>query len=183
MASEARPPPSDLVNSIFKHARARALQQTSPQAPANMPVRLIYHWRSSSQTGTESIPWKIHGTVFPKVIQEKARKDEPSTRRSMDIHGHQGKCGYSGSHGTHGAARQKLLPRRHPGHDYGCMQGLAQPAEKFQSRPCTAPSADSNAKCLPIILPTCSKVPPAKTNTQQKNKQGSHVPDVIASCG
>ena len=129
MASEARPPPSDLVNSIFKHARARALQQTSPQAPANMPVRLIYHWRSSSQTGTESIPWKIHGTVFPTLIQEKARKDEPSTRRSMDIHGHQRKCGYSGSHGTHGAARQKLLPRRHPDHDYGCMQGLAQPAE------------------------------------------------------
>ena len=105
MASEARPPPSDLVNSIFKHARARALQQTSPQAPANMPVRLIYHWRSSSQTGTESIPWKIHGTVFPTLIQEKARKDEPSTRRSMDNHGHQRKCGYSGSHGTHGAAK------------------------------------------------------------------------------
>ena len=151
MASEARPPPSDLVNSIFKHARARALQQTSPQAPANMPVRLIYHWRSSSQTGTESIPWKIHGTVFPTLIQEKARKDEPSTRRSMDNHGHQRKCGYSGSHGTHGAAYSNKMQMHTPDDGMASRRMLQQQKyhAKLRSHPITERHSEKCSTNMP----------------------------------
>ena len=130
MASEARPPPSDLVNSIFKHARARALQQTSPQAPANMPVRLIYHWRSSSQTGNRIHPMEIHGTVFPKLIIKPARSPcppgltdymtcmelkhnllpgTPSTWRSMDIHGNPGNAGNAVPMKHHGSASPKKM--------------------------------------------------------------------------